>query len=554
MLGSTRSRWRSPTRRWQGGLGTHGYPDVEGVGSSVVGSERVGWWVTFAVALFVGTMWALSVPPSGGPDEPAHMVKAAAVAGGDLSTSVQWHDEFPGKVPDTTVKVRTGYNYGSFWDQVTCWSGIRDQPTSCAPGLPPRTGRPMSTETYVGTYQPLYYGLVGLPTRFLPPDRGLYAARLISVAIVAALAASALASARSMGATTVAATLASFTPAVVFVASTVNPQGPELVASVTLWASGLLVLGSESPRRRELVRIGVSATVLAAARPTGPVLVVIIAVVLLLVAGDRTRLKALARRRSAKVVLAATTTVWLASLAHVVVNRSLSAVMRSPQPGGLSRALWDQVAGSIPDLTADQVGLLSWHGMIALDLIRPLIILWLAMIAVLVVAALWPGTASDGRRQTVRRQVILVTTVAGWGVLPLAALIANHEVYWQGRYGLPLGVGIPIMAGWMVDLRVRSSDRNANTAWRRFSAIALAGVSVISATGLAIAHRQIISRNLHGQNGQVLTSLDASLWNGPLSPAVLVAGALAGSVAIAGYGVATSARLLRPTATETRSD
>ena len=86
------------------------------------------------------------------------------------------------------------------------------------------------------------------------------------------------------------------------------------------------------------------------------------------------------------------------------------------------------------------------------------------------------------------------------------------------------------------------------------AAIALAGVSVISATGLAIAHRQIISRNLHGQNGQVLTSLDASLWNGPLSPAVLVAGALAGSVAIAGYGVATSARLLRPTATETRSD
>ena len=239
-----------------------------------MGSERVGWWVTFAVALFVGTMWALSVPPSGGPDEPAHMVKAAAVAGGDLSTSVQWHDEFPGKVPDTTVKVRTGYNYGSFWDQVTCWSGIRDQPTSCAPGLPPRTGRPMSTETYVGTYQPLYYGLVGLPTRFLPPDRGLYTARLISVAIVAALAASALASARSMGATTVAATLASFTPAVVFVASTVNPQGPELVASVTLWASGLLVLGSESPRRRELVRIGASATVLAAARPTGPVLVV----------------------------------------------------------------------------------------------------------------------------------------------------------------------------------------------------------------------------------------------------------------------------------------
>ena len=150
-----------------------GTPTSRGSVRRFMGSERVGWWVTFAVALFVGTMWALSVPPSGGPDEPAHMVKAAAVAGGDLSTSVQWHDEFPGKVPDTTVKVRTGYNYGSVWDQVTCWSGIRDQPTSCAPGLPPRTGRPMSTETYVGTYQPLYYGLVGLPTSFLPPDRGL---------------------------------------------------------------------------------------------------------------------------------------------------------------------------------------------------------------------------------------------------------------------------------------------------------------------------------------------------------------------------------------------
>lgn len=134
MLGSTCSRWRSPTRRWQGGLGSHGYPDVEGVGSSVVGSERVGWWVTFAVALFVGTMWALSVPPSGGPDEPAHMVKAAAVAGGDLSTSVVWKDEWIGKVPDTMVRVRMGYRYGAMWEQVKCGKGWRTKPRRARQG------------------------------------------------------------------------------------------------------------------------------------------------------------------------------------------------------------------------------------------------------------------------------------------------------------------------------------------------------------------------------------------------------------------------------------
>ena len=47
----------------------------------------------------------------------------------------------------------------------------------------------------------------------------------------------------------------------------------------------------------------------------------------------------------------------------------------------------------------------------------------------------------------------MVAMVTGWITLPLAAVLINHEAAWQGRYGLPLGVGIPILAAWTIERR-----------------------------------------------------------------------------------------------------
>ena len=45
--------------------------------------ERATWWISFAVFGALACLWALTTPLGAGPDEPAHIIKAAAVAHGD---------------------------------------------------------------------------------------------------------------------------------------------------------------------------------------------------------------------------------------------------------------------------------------------------------------------------------------------------------------------------------------------------------------------------------------------------------------------------------------
>jgi hypothetical protein len=490
------------------------------LGSAAMSSERRRWWATFTVVVIVGVTWALSVPPAGGPDEHAHLVKAAAVAGGDLSTAVTWQEAWLGEMPTTSVRVPEGYHYSAMWEQVGCWTGQWYQQARCAPPLAERSGPTVTTDTYVGPYQPLYYAVVGLPTRFWPPSRGVYAARILSVAVGAALVASALASARRLGGWATTGTLLALPVAVVYLASTVNPQGPEILAALALWTTGLLVFGRSAPTRREVVRLTVAAVVTTSARPTGPALTGLIIVMLVLAAADADRFRALWRRRSARAAAALVAVAFVINLAHVIATRALSSVMKTPRPDGLTDELLQRVVDGLPTLVSDQVGLISWHGIITLHLPRPLELAWLGVIGTLVIGALIAGSA--------RTRLVLLAVVAGWAVMPLAALVSQPEVSWQGRYGLPIGVGIPVLAGWMVD---------RHQPLRRWAAPAIAGYSLLNAVCLLVSHQALMSRNLHGQPSRVFAPRDNSLWNGPFTPDALFAAALIASGAVAALGL-----------------
>jgi hypothetical protein len=109
--------------------------------------------------------------------------------------------------------------------------------------------------------------------------------------------------------------------------------------------------------------------------------------------------------------------------------------MKTPRPDGLTDELLQRVVDGLPTLVSDQVGLISWHGIITLHLPRPLELAWLGVIGTLVIGALIAGSA--------RTRLVLLAVVAGWAVMPLAALVSQPEVSWQGRYGLPIGGGDP---------------------------------------------------------------------------------------------------------------
>ena len=154
--------------------------------------DRRVWWVSFALFGVLGALWAMSVPTMGGPDEPAHVVKAAAVVRGDWNTEVSWAaGGFGTRIPRTRVHVPENYGLPVLNDQLACWGGKRHFRVICAPDLPTRSGPTTGSTTYVGTYQPTYYLLVGWPSLVLAPDRGLLAMRLAGAAVVAALLASA---------------------------------------------------------------------------------------------------------------------------------------------------------------------------------------------------------------------------------------------------------------------------------------------------------------------------------------------------------------------------
>ena len=139
---------------------------------------RAIWWISFTILFSFGALWAVSTPMLAAPDEDARAVKAAAVA---------FHGVWP---VGTTLTVPRGLR--------------RDRRRQGLPPIPPRCRRtrpPHQRRGYGerplhagGAVSSLYYTLISWPAHLLSPWRALYAMRLLSAMIGAALLASAIAS------------------------------------------------------------------------------------------------------------------------------------------------------------------------------------------------------------------------------------------------------------------------------------------------------------------------------------------------------------------------
>ncbi|HEX2576338.1 MAG TPA: DUF2142 domain-containing protein, partial [Aquihabitans sp.] len=153
-------------------------PAVRGDGRR--GWRRWGGW--FAPLAVIGALWAFALPAYSGPDEQAHVTKAAAVARG------QWQGRHIETVIGTLTEVEVPDVFGDRPADLSkaCFAGEPTVPADCAT---PPTG---STDdvvagTYVGRYPPAYYGVVGLPTLVAPGTHTLVLMRLVSVVLGAAV-------------------------------------------------------------------------------------------------------------------------------------------------------------------------------------------------------------------------------------------------------------------------------------------------------------------------------------------------------------------------------
>ena len=231
--------------------------------------------------------------------------------------------------------------------------------------------------------------------------------------------------------------LVAMTPMVVFLASTLNPSGLEIMSAVAFSCAMLRLTRSDStdPSRSCWVLAAVSGAVLSLSRTQGPAWVILILGLITMTdsTGRFFRMAVKQQRYSRPAAVAL--------LAAAVMNRvweySYGARL-SFDPWPLATSLAQGIA-QLPAVLREHVGVFNY-----LEVRMPLLAygLWGALVVALLAVALLVGT----RRQ---RMMLLITTAAALA-LPvfLVATTMRHTGFGlQGRYVLGFSVLAPMLAG-----------------------------------------------------------------------------------------------------------
>jgi hypothetical protein len=383
--------------------------------------------------------WSLAMPPFSGPDEGAHVIKAMAVVRGELL----------GEAGDSSVlrRVQVPATYSNVGVYPPCYAAGTEITADCQLPLPASAGPLARAQTYVIRYPPLFYVLGGWPSLFLSPAKAVYALRLAaSLPDVLLVAAALLATSRRRYASL--GVLVAFSPMVLYLAATFNPNGLETAAAMCLWACGAALLRQDCPPWVTHA-FGVAGFLLTLTRGLSPLWFLIIVVVLLMIGGRPRVAEALtsfALRRWLLLDLFAS----LIGIGYVFVAHSFD-VLRPPR--GIHASAASAIrssAGQSLDWTQQAIGYFGW-----LDSPAPFLTyaVWVVVLAILVVSAV-----GHRRRWFLAVLLLLFGTFAGSIVIE-AARLGTYGHGWRGRYMLPLLVGVPILLGWTGEAPLRRGAR-----------------------------------------------------------------------------------------------
>lgn len=412
------------------------------------GSRRRLWGISFLLFFALGGAWSIATPIIGSPDEPSHIVRAAAVARGQINGVEVMEKSHVGWIK--TVFAKTQVNlpawYGELEGSNHCYE-TKPVPVSCAPKISNHSWTQPVT-TAAGRYNPFYYLLVGWPSLLVLGPKTMYLMRLVSAAITAALLASAMVTAsewRRNARVVKIGVLVAATPMVLFLGGTVNPNGMEAAAGLLAWTAILSALMEYRPEllRRRLIRATVAVVIVLEIRPLGPIWIGGAVLCGLLVA-DRRALREIVRYRpvwiSTGIALLATALALVWSQTHP--DHSYIDI---PAPLGAKRLLHDSLIQS-SDYFHGMIGNFGW-----LDTPSPFLtyLVWGGVIVTIALLALMYG-------KKLEVLAVLGTALAVF-VIPLVAMVAQGDKLgeiWQGRYLLPLAVGLPLLTAMVISRRL----------------------------------------------------------------------------------------------------
>ena len=473
-------------------------------------SSRQTWWALFALFMLGCLAWTVATPLMATPDEGAHAVRAAGVARGQLLPERKRFviEAWMQRVPEA---------YGES-GRAACFGrplfANEDHRKIVTPACVPQfhgSDRLETVPTYEFRGSPAYYWLTGLPSLVWPDRPGMFGMRILNGLAFSALVASAFASAlaRRRRSWAVAGVAVALTPMVWYLGATVNPNGTEIAAAITLWATLLALAGDDSRESdgRLVTRAGVAAVVLVSMRGLGPGFALMAVVAAALVA-SRGRVRTVLARRDARV--------WsVVVLLGVAVTIAWTFVvgLKLDQPVHPTTGFVDAFQG-LPVILRQSIGAMGTYFL-------PLPFLLYALWVVLSVTGIATGVATAATRGRIAIGLVALATLA----LPITTdgyNIPDIGFPWQGRYGLPLTIGLVILSFWLVEAATRR---------RRAIGAGIVGATLVGQLVAFVAiGRKLGMGRVAGTN--VVDYLVRPRWEPGFPPLLLLVGMVVAVIAI----------------------
>lgn len=397
----------------------------------------VAWGLCSLVAL----SWALTIGRYGGPDEPAHVVRAAAVANGEL-------------VGKPAPDLEPGYRFVEVPRSIAsgdpaCYRHDARTDASCA--VASARHDPVSAATSAGTFPPTYYAGIGLPARLVGVAHHSLAHRV--VAAIAVALALAVAYARLLAwpdRARAGLVWAGITPAAWFLTGVVNTNGLEIALLVLAWVLAAELLGAaEVTVPRHLAALGAIGAAVIALRPIAVTGVLTIGATLMVglhpsrrpPRRDRALIGALGALGGAAALVLAW---WVAVGGQVRDSRGTLALDGSLLPAVLS---------GIDDTLIEAVRSLGWAEFTAP---LPVLLVWVGF------AGMSLAAVASSAEHRLRRAALAWATCTVAAPLAFELLTARRiGLVWQGRYSVGSLIGIAALGAIALQGRLRAVARLA---------------------------------------------------------------------------------------------
>ncbi len=457
----------------------------------------------FVVVVALLATWAVATPRFAVPDEPAHLFKAYGTAHGEaLGTVVEG---FAPTIRLFDVPREMGTPHLPEGQGLLCYFGYPDVPADCAVG---NGGPAIST---AAATPPFWYLVIGGGARLAGGASRIVAYRMVNAAVCGALFALAFAIGRnSRRRRFTPLLLVALTPIALFLAGGVQPSGFEIAAFALLWALTLFADDPRAPTATGGFLIGgLFASVLLSR--FGAVLAVgsAMVVVLIMLGWQGTR-----RFINRRFLVPLFGTIAAAILALAAWSRYAGATVHDSRTAS-DWTRWHVIrytVGALPEIARQIVGVLGW-----LDTRLPFGAYALYGVFTLM---LLTGVVLSRNKRLIMAGAALVAALA---VVPIVVNVISAPtagLIWQGRYSVPLFVGLGVlgMFGWGEYTDAADRTRPVVTV-RVLACVCFAGAEILG-------FWQMLRRFSVGANGKIWLT-EPLQWQPSIAPMILIAANIA---------------------------